>query len=472
MEGPTGGESKEGEGDSAVRSFSLNVMDLLEQMETSDLQEGEEEGRMETSDLQELEGKKVEEGKKEEKEEEEEEEEDVMNLQEEEEEGEGRLLQMPAVIMVEGGVDPPTDGALEPETDTRTRNESDPASPAPAGDNLPLQSDLEAGDNLPLQSDLEAGDNLPLQSDLEPGDNLPLQSDLEPGDNLPLQSDLEPGDNLPDLEAGDNLPDLEPGDNLPDLEAGGSGTHSKLPDSKEHHGLYRESPSPSLMVTESQGYNDYSLAGNDLLKEEDYQAMIAAAEWVGEKMDSPSPGVKATREEDYQAMIAAAKWVGGKMEPHRPPGREEESDGFLMSEYKDDKNLPVVVLESYSSGSDQSPSVHRDDWKGRVLGMTTNPDTLAPPDPVVDLQPGTSSQGVCKKSLTAPVIDEVMDVLPVGSQRPQQSQTVGSQRPQRSQTVGSQRPQGSQQTQQQPERSQQGAAQDWYPCFVCLPYMV
>ena len=408
MEGPTGGESKEGEGDSAVRSFSLNVMDLLEQMETSDLQEGEEEGRMETSDLQELEGKKVEEGKKEEKEEEEEEEEeDVMNLQEEEEEGEGRLLQMPAVIMVEGGVDPPTDGALEPETDTRTRNESDPASPAPAGDNLPLQSDLEAGDN------------------------------------------------LPDLEAGDNLPDLEAGDNLPDLEAGGSGTHSKLPDSKEHHGLYRESPSPSLMVTESQGYNDYSLAGNDLLKEEDYQAMIAAAEWVGEKMDSPSPGVKAMREEDYQAMIAAAKWVGGKMEPHRPPGREEESDGFLMSEYKDDKNLPVVVLESYSSGSDQSPSVHRDDWKGRVLGMTTNPDTLAPPDPVVDLQPGTSSQSVCKKSLTAPIIDEVMDVLPVGSQRPQGSQTVGSQRPQ-----------GSQQTQQQPERSQQGAAQDIHVLLV------
>ena len=436
MEGPTGGESKEGEGDRAIRSFSLNVMDLLEQMETSDLQEGEEEGRMETSDLQELEGKKVEEGKKEEKEEEEEEE-DVMNLQEEEEEGEGRLLQMPAVIMVEGGVDPPTDGTLEPETDTRTRNESDPASPAPAGDNLPLQSDLEAGDNLPLQSDLEAGDNLP---------------DLEAGDNLP---DLEAGDNLPDLEAGDNLPDLEAGDNLPDLEAGGSGTHSKLPDSKEHHGLYRESPSPSLMVTESQGYNDYSLAGNDLLKEEDYQAMIAAAEWVGEKMDSPSPGVKAMREEDYQAMIAAAKWVGGKMEPHRPPGREEESDGFLMSEYKDDKNLPVVVLESYSSGSDQSPSVHRDDWKGRVLGMTTNPDTLAPPDPVVDLQPGTSSQGVCKKSLTAPVIDEVMDVLPVGSQRPQQSQTVGSQRPQ-----------GSQQTQQQPERSQQGAAQDIHVLLV------
>ena len=165
------------------------------------------------------------------------------------------------------------------------------------------------------------------------------------------------------------------------------------------------------------------------------------------------------REEDYQAMIAAAKWVGGKMEPHRPPGREEEeeSDGFLMSEYKDDKNLPVVVLESYSSGSDQSPSVHRDDWKGRVLDVTTNPDTPAPPDPVVDLQPATSSQSVSKKSLTAPVIDEVMDVVPVGSQ------TVGSQ------TVGSQRPQGSLETQQQPERSQQGAAQDWYPCLVCLP---
>ena len=240
------------------------------------------------------------------------------------------------------------------------------------------------------------------------------------------------------------------------------------------------------MVTESQGDNDYSLAGNDLLKEEDYQAMIAAAEWVGEKVEYPSPGVNAMREEDYQAMIAAApgvnamreedyqamiataKWVGGKMEPHRPPGREEEeeSDGFLMSEYKDDKNLPVVVLESYSSGSDQSPSVHRDDWKGRALDMTTNPDSLAPPDPVVDLQPATSSQSVSKKSLTAPVIDEVMDVVPVGSQ------TVGSQRPQGSQTVGSQRPQGSLETQQQPERSQQGAAQDWYPCFVCLPYMV
>ena len=512
------GEKKEKEeGDSVVRSSSLDVMDLLEQMETSDLQEGE--------------------GEKKEKEKEEKEEESLMetsNLQEEKEEEESRLLQMPSVIMVEGGVDPPTNDALEPETDIRTRKEAEPASSAPAADNLPLQSDSDAGDNPPLQSDSDAGDNPslqsdpdagdnpplqsdpdagdnpplqsgpdagdnpPLQSDPDAGDNPPVQSDPDAGDNPPLQSDPDAGDNPPlqsgpdagdnpplqsDPDAGDNPPvqsDPDAGDNpplqsdpivenrqhlQPDSErvvlvsAGGltcddhgglpsdSGAHSELLDYKKHHGLCGETPSPSLVVTESGGDNNCSLSGTALLREEDYQAAMAAAEWVGGKME-PHPGVNTGRDEDYRAMIVAAEWVGGKMEPLCPPRREEEeeSDGFLMPECKDDRNVPVVVLESYSSGSDQSPCIHRDDRKGKVLDTTTSSVAPAPPDPIVLLQPATSSQRVCKnsESSNAPVIDEVIDV-------------VGS-----PQTVRSQRPQGN----MQPEGSQQGTTQGWYSRFV------
>ena len=468
-------EKEKEEGDSVVRSSSLDVMALLEQMETSDLQEGE--------------------GEKEEKEKEEKEEENLMetsDLQEEKEEEESRLLQMPSVIMVEGGVDPPTNDALEPETDTRTRKEAEPANSAPAVDNLPLPSDPDAGDNPPLQSDPDAGDNPPLQSDPEEGDNPPLPSDPDAGDNPPLQSDPDAGDNPPlqsDPDAGDNPPvqsDPDAGDNpplqsdpivenrqhlQPDSEivvlvsAGGltcddhgglpsdSGAHSELLDYKKHHGLCGETPSPSLVVTESGGDNNYSLSGTALLREEDYQAAMAAAEWVEGKME-PHPGVNTRRDEDYRAMIVAAEWVGGKMEPLCPPRREEEeeSDGFLMPECKDDRNVPVVVLEPYSSGSDQSPCIHRDDRKGKVLDTTTSSVAPAPTDPIVLLQPATSSQRVCKnsESSNAPVIDEVIDV-------------VGS-----PQTVRSQRPQGN----MQPEGSQQGTTQGWYSRFVGLPYMV
>ena len=446
------GEKKEKEeGDSVVRSSSLDVMDLLEQMETSDLQEGE--------------------GEKKEKEKEEKEEENLMetsDLQEEKEEEESRLLQMPSVIMVEGGVDPPTDYALEPETDTRTRKEAEPASSAPAGDNPPPQSDSDAGDNPPLQSDSDAGDNPPLQSDPEEGDNPPPQSDPEEGDNPPPQSDSDAGDNPP-LQSDpivENRQHLQPdSERVVLVSAGGltcdyhsglpsdSGAHSELLDYKKHHGLCGETPSPSLVVTESGGDNNYSLSGTALLREEDYQAAMAAAEWVGGKME-PHPGVNTGRDEDYQAMIVAAKWVGGKMGPLCPPRREEEeeSDGFLMPECKDDRNVPVVVLESYSSGSDQSPCIHRDDRKGKVLDTTTSSVAPAPPDPIVLLQPATSSQRVCKnsESSNAPVIDEVIDV-------------VGS-----PQTARSRRPQGN----MQPEGSQQGTTQGWYSRFVGLPYMV
>ena len=444
------GEKKEKEeGDSVVRSSSLDVMDLLEQMETSDFQEGE--------------------GEKEEKEKEEKEEESLMetsDLQEEKEEEESRLLQMPSVIMVEGGVDPPTNDALEPETDTTTRKEAEPASSAPAGDNPPLQSDPDAGDNPPLQSDPEEGDNPPLQSDPDAADNPPVQSDPDAGDNPPLQSDPDAGDNPP-LQSDpivENRQHLQPdSERVVLVSAGGltcddhsglpsdSGAHSELLDYKKHHGLCGETPSPSLVVTESGGDNNYSLSGTALLREEDYQAAIAAAEWVGGKME-PHPGVNTRRDEDYRAMIVAAEWVGGKMEC--PPRREEEeeSDGFLMPECKDDRNVPVVVLEPYSSGSDQSPCIHRDDRKGKVLDTTTSSVAPAPPDPIVLLQPATSSQRVCKnsESSNAPVIDEVIDV-------------VGS-----PQTVRSQRPQGN----IQPEGSQQGTTQGWYSRFVGLPYMV
>ena len=408
------GEKKEKEeGDSVVRSSSLDVMDLLEQMETSDFQEGE--------------------GEKEEKEKEEKEEESLMetsDLQEEKEEEESRLLQMPSVIMVEGGVDPPTNDALEPETDTTTRKEAEPASSAPAGDNPPLQSDPDAGDNPPVQSDPDAGDNPPLQSD-------PIVENRQ---------HLQPDSEIVVLVSAGGLTCDDHG-GLPS----DSGAHSELLDYKKHHGLCGETPSPSLVVTESGGDNNYSLSGTALLREEDYQAAIAAAEWVGGKME-PHPGVNTRRDEDYRAMIVAAEWVGGKMEC--PPRREEEeeSDGFLMPECKDDRNVPVVVLESYSSGSDQSPCIHRDDRKGKVLDTTTSSVAPAPPDPIVLLQPATSSQRVCKnsESSNAPVIDEVIDV-------------VGS-----PQTVRSQRPQGN----IQPEGSQQGTTQGWYSRFVGLPYMV
>ena len=418
---------------SVVRSSSLDVMDLLEQMETSDLQEGEGENKKE-------------------KEEEEESLMETSDLQEEKEEEQSRLLEMPSVIMVEGGVDPPTDDALEPETDTRIRKEAEPASPAPEGDNLPLQSDPDAGDNPPLQSDPVTGDNPPLQSDPDAGDDPPLQSDPGAEDNPPLQSDPVVG-NREHLQPDSEIVMLVSARGLTCDDHSGlpsdSGAHSELPDYEKHHGLCGETPSPSLVVTESGGDNNYNLSGTALLREEDYQAVMAAAEWVGGKMDSPHPGVNTRREEDYQAMIVAAEWVGGKMEPLCPPRREEEeeSDGFLMPECKDDRNVPVVVLESYSSGSDQSPCVHRDDRKRKVVDTTrTNSDAPAPPDPIDVLQPATSSQSVCKKSKSsnAPVIDEVIDV-------------VGS-----PQTVRSQRPQGS----RQPEGSQQGTTQGWYSRFV------
>ena len=443
------GEKEKEEGDSVVRSSSLDVMDLLEQMETSDLQ-----GR---------------EGEKKEKEKEEESSMETSDLQEEKEEEESQLLQMPSVIMVEGGVDPPNDDALEPETDTRTRKEAEPANSAPAGDIPPLQSDPDARDNPPLQSDPDARDNPPLQSDPDAGDNPPLQSNPDAGDIPPLQSDPDAGD-IPPLQFDpivENRQHLQPDSEIVVLvSAGGltcddhsglpsdSGAHSELPDYKKHHGTCGETPSPSLVVTESGGDNNYSLSGTALLREEDYQAVMAAAEWVGGKMEPPHPGVNTRRDEDYQAMIVAAEWVGGKMEPLCSPRREEEeeSDGFLMPECKDDRNVPVVVLESYSSSSDKSPCIHRDDRKGKVLDTTTNSVAPAPPDPIVVLQPATSSQRVCKnsKSSNAPVVDEVIDV-------------VGS-----PQTVRSQRPQGN----MQPEGSQQGTTQGWYSCFVGLPYMV